>query len=266
MLSIFNWFGYRELEREGFEKIFRLIQQAGFEGVLIWWDEIENIPDYRDAPALARRAGLFVENMHTQFNEANRIWEDSAAGQALFEYYLRCVDDCAQFEIPTMVVHSIRRGSPPPASELGMERFARVIDRAERKGVNVALENQRSPEQLTRVPLLLERFGSPRFGLCYDSGHHNARELRAPEADMLARFGHRLMALHLHDNDGADDQHLLPFDGTTDWAAQMRAIAQTGYAGPTALEVVNEGCRDKSPEEFLALAYERARRLEALRL
>ena len=38
MLSIFNWFGYRALTHaEGF----RLIKQAGFEGVLLWWDTID---------------------------------------------------------------------------------------------------------------------------------------------------------------------------------------------------------------------------------
>ena len=29
--------------------------------------------------------------------------------------------------------------------------------------------------------------------------------------------GDKLIALHLHDNDGISDQHLLPFDGTVNW-------------------------------------------------
>jgi len=261
MLSIFNWFGYRELTHaEGF----RLIRQAGFEGVLLWWDYAEGGEDYRLQPELARREGLYVENMHSNFENANDIWDDTQAGQALYEYYLRCVSDCAAFEIPAMVVHCLRRGvAMPPDTTLGFERFKRIVDRAERLGVNVAMENQRTPEQMALAARLLEEIDSPRFGFCFDSGHHNARE--KPDIDMPARFGHRLMALHLHDNDGTDDQHLLPFDGTTDWPAQMRKIAATGYKGPTTLEVVNEGYLDTPPEEFLALAYERAKRLEALR-
>ncbi|MCL1888300.1 MAG: sugar phosphate isomerase/epimerase, partial [Kiritimatiellaeota bacterium] len=110
---------------------------------------------------------------------------------------------------------------------------------------------------------------SPRLGFCFDNGHHNARDPQT--ADLFARFGHRLMALHLHDNEGyltgagEEDQHRLPFDGTTDWPARMRAIAATGYNGPTSLEVVHDGDHEKSPSEFLALAFERAARLEALR-
>jgi len=259
MLSIFSWFGYREIA--GAECL-RLIRAAGFEGVLLWWDTIDGV-DYRDMPALARRAGLFIENVHTNFDMIQHIWEDSAAGQALFEHYLQCVDDCAAYEIPAMVVHAHTRGVPLPAdTRLGFERFRRIVDRAERLGVNVAMENQRSAAQMALAARLLEGIDSPRFGFCLDSGHHNAREV--PEVDMLGRFGHRLMALHLHDNIGKDDLHLLPFDGTVDWPAQMRKIAETGYAGPTTLEVMNIGYEDKTPEEYLALAVERAKRLEQL--
>ena len=261
MLSIFNWFGCRDLNHaEGI----RLIKQAGFEGVLVWWDFADGGEDFRMQPELARRAGLFVENMHTPFDKIQHIWEDNAAGQALFDYYMMCVDDCAAFGIPTMVMHAHKRGIHMPGDlRLGLERFKRIVDRAERLGVNVAMENQRSATQLVLAPWLLEEIVSPRFGFCLDSGHHNARE---QDVDMLARFGHRLMALHLHDNDASDDMHLLPYDGTTDWAAQMRAIAETGYKGPTTLEVVNEGYDGMPPAEFLAIAYERAKRLEGLRL
>jgi len=261
MLSIFSWFGYRELSHA---ESFRLIRQAGFEGILLWWDEIPDCPDYRQHPELARRAGLCVENIHTQFEHADCIWEDSAAGQAVYEYYLQCVDDCAAFEIPTMVLHPLRtHPTSPQPSQLGLERFKRIAERAEQRGVNVAVENMRGAQAIARGTWVLEQIGSPRLGFCYDSGHHHARHV--PEADLFAQFGHRLTALHLHDNDGTDDQHLLPFDGTTDWSAQMRRIAATGYRGPTALEVEPEGYAGMPPEEFLARAYERAKRLDQLR-
>lgn len=80
----------------------------------------------------------------------------------------------------------------------------------------------------------------------------------------MSRYGSRLMALHLHDNDGSSDQHCLPFDGTVDWQKVMKNISQTGYQGAVALEVNNTGYEDRHPEEFLHLAYERAKRLEAI--
>jgi len=123
----------------------------------------------------------------------------------------------------------------------------------------------RGAQAITRVAWVLEQIDSSRLGLCFDNGMHHARLLRTPEAELLPRFRHRLIALYLSDNHGARGEHLLPFDGTIDWPATMRGIAQAGYRGPTTLEVVNEEYQDKTPEEFLALAYERAVRLEQLR-
>ena len=263
MLSIFQWFGYREL---GAAESFRLIRQAGFDAVLLWWDD-EPDPDYRKQPELARREGLFVENIHAPLADSSHIWEDTAAGQAFFELLLRCVDDCAAFEIPTMVVHPSfginRIDEMPPASALGLERFARIVSRAEQKNINVAMENLLNPGPNALAAQILEQIDSPRLGLCFDSGHYNACKDKSPEFDLFARFGKRLMALHLHDNDGSGDQHRLPFEGIIDWPALMKQIAQTGYAGPTTLELGVYA--ELGPEEYLAIAYERAKQLKELR-
>ena len=264
MLSIFSWFGYQELTHaEGF----RLIKQAGFDGVLLWWASIpEGSEEYRLQPDLARREGLFIENIHANDEHATAIWEDTQEGQTVYEYYLQCIDDCAVFEIPTVVLHPAQTNPvPPPPTALALDRFKRIVDRAQRSGVNVAVENMRGAQAIARVAWVLEQIDSPRLGFCFDNGMYHARLLRTPEAELLARFGHRLMALHLSDNHGERGEHLLPFDGTIDWPAQMHAIAGKGYSGPAALEVVNTGYEEKSPEEFLTLAYERAKKLEELR-
>lgn len=55
------------------------------------------------------------------------------------------------------------------------------------------------------------------------------------------------MALHLHDYNG-NTIHRLPFDGTIDWSAAMKKIAETGYSGATAIEVMNWNYKDLSAE------------------
>jgi len=260
MLSIFQWFGYQELSPA---ESFRLIKQAGFDAVLLWWDD-EFDPDYRKQPELAQRAGLYVENIHAPFGDTKHsIWVEGEAGQAIFERYMQCIDDCATFEIPTVVMHISRNSAPPLLSELGLERLKRIADSAEKHNINIAIENLCSIEAMIRVTHVLDQIDSPHLGLCFDSGHLNAQQ--TPKLDWLARFGHRLMALHLHDNHSINDEHLLPFDGTIDWSALMKQIVQTGYAGPTTLEVDKIAEPGTAPEDFLAQAYERAKRLKELR-
>jgi len=254
MITIYTWFGY-DLP---LEKLLRLIKQAGFDGAMIWWSEKYGKSDYLFAPKMARDAGLIIENIHAPFAGSNNIWLDTLDGKALTDLYLNIVDDCVDYEIPTIVLHLTSGDDPPPVCETGLNRVKRIIEKAERSGVNVAFENLRKPGYLEYV---LGNIDSPRAGFCYDSGHNNCR---MPAGDLLKKFGSRLMALHLHDNDGSGDQHLLPFDGTIDWPDTMKRIAGTGYKGALALESDNTGYEDLPPDQFLSMAIERAKKLESM--
>ena len=261
MITIFTWFGYELLMKDSL----KLIKQAGFDGVTLWWGEafaFEKI-EYRNIPALARKTGLYIENIHTPFDKnINNFWLDNPDGDILTDSFLRMVDDCSEYDIPTMVVHLSSGDNPPPFSELGLDRIKRIIEKAEKQNINIVFENLR---HLQHLEYILDNIDSSRAGFCYDSGHQHCRNLNV---DLLSRYGSRLKALHLHDNDGyisgsaEEDQHLLPFDGTIDWPVTMKKIAQTGYTGSVALEVIHRGYENLPPEDFLLLAFERAKKLK----
>lgn len=259
MITIYDWFGYELPIKERY----RLIKEAGFDGVLLWWSDgfgrdCFGRNDYRNGPQIAREAGLFIENIHTPVQNQNDLFLDNLDGETLTNCYLQCVADCAEFEISTMVVHL-----PDEANQynaLGLDRIKRITEKAEQLGVNVALENVRNFANLAYV---LEKVDSMRIGFCYDCCHHNNYNM---VNDLLSMYGHRLMALHLHDNGGSYGQHQLPFDGMIDWSRTMKKIAETNYLGATALETMNQDYKDLSIEEFLQEAFKRAKRLEALKL
>lgn len=72
--------------------------------------------------------------------------------------YLQCVADCAEFEIPTMVVHLPKEDNP--CNTLGLDRIKRITEKAEQLGVNVALENLRN---LANLAYVLEQVDSQRM-------------------------------------------------------------------------------------------------------
>ena len=133
-----------------------------------------------------------------------------------------------------------------------------MAEKAEQLGVNVALENLKNFNNLS---FMLQQVDSQRIGFCYDCCHHYNYY---PSYDLLSMYGSRLMALHLHDYNG-NPLHRLPFDGTIDWPAAMKKIAETGYSGATAIEAMNWSYNELSAEGFLYEAFERAKRLETLR-
>lgn len=257
MIAIYDWFGYEMPIKERY----RLIKETGFDGVLLWWSDgfgrdVFGRNDYRSGPQIAREAGLFIENIHTPIQNQNNLWLDNLDGEALTDCYLQCIKDCAEYDIPTMVVHLPDEDNPYNA--LGLDRMKRITEKAELRGVNVALENLRN---FTNLAYVMERIDSPRIGFCYDCGHHYRYY---PDYDLLSLYGARLMALHLHDNNGRYAQHGLPFDGTIDWTATMKKIGETDYTGATAIEAMNWDYEHLSAEEFLHKAFERGKRLEAL--
>lgn len=112
------------------------------------------------------------------------------------------------------------------------------------------------------LDMVLNTFQSKFAGYCYDSCHH---QNYAPDSDLLNKYGNRLMALHLHDNGGKNNQHQLPFDGNIDWRDVMKKITLTGYQGSTTLEPMNWDYEDLSIQKFLDCAYQKANLLNDMR-
>ena len=252
-LSIVDWFGHPLSPQERM----RHIKEAGFSGVMILWADYFD-SDYKQFPRYASDAGLYVDHAHAPYMNANYLWEDSARGQCYEQEISSCIEDCAHYNIPTLVMHPENKSGNkvvelPADFRFGIDRLKRIVETAERLHVNIAIENMSRHEFLDCI---FREIQSERLGFCFDSGHWN---LFTPEVDLLDLYGDKLMALHLHDNDGTDDWHALPSSGNICWdniAAKLKAL---GYNGALALEVGNTKFEHiKTPDEFLRLAVEKA--------
>ena len=130
---------------------------------------------------------------------------------------------------------------------------------AKTHGVRLAIENE---DNFAALWQLLGEYPPDYLGLCYDSGHGNIAGRHG--LDELATLTDRLIALHLHDNDGTGDQHKLMFTGTVDWLRLAKLIAQSSYRQCVSSEAVmqNTGLTDET--EFLAQAFAAGNRFAAL--
>ncbi|MBN2071897.1 MAG: sugar phosphate isomerase/epimerase [Candidatus Krumholzibacteriota bacterium] len=96
------------------------------------------------------------------------------------------------------------------------ERMPEVLEKAEELGVMIALENtwDDRPEILEHLAGLLPG-DNVRF--CLDTGHVNTFS-HLPLKKWWDAIGDRVVVIHLHDNDGSSDDHLLPGNGTFDFS------------------------------------------------
>ena len=173
-------------------------------------------------PEMCARAGLPIDNVHLSGPKTTLIWSDTADGDAICERYCDEIVRATEMGVHVGIAH-ITWGfsAPAPVSDIGLDRYARIAEVATKNNFVVALENSVFPGHLHAV---LEKFRIPAFGHCFDSGHRNAF---APEEDFLGRYGDRLAATHIADNDGKHDLHLLPFWGTCDFDRVARELART---------------------------------------
>ena len=117
---------------------------------------------------------------------------------------------------------------------------------ATERGVRIAIENGKLPA----VESVFREYGPDYVGLCYDSGHGN---LGYMDLDSLETYKDRLLSIHLHDNDGAGDQHRLMFTGTVDWERLAGIIAASSYSKCISMEVGRS--EDDEEMAFLKQAY-----------
>jgi len=106
-------------------------------------------------------------------------------------------------------------------------------------GVPLALEVL--PNDLSDPDVLLQYFDEIELagaGVCLDFGHANLRDGAPEAAETLS--GH-VVTTHVHDNKGTLDNHLVPFEGTIDWARTLTAMWKIGYAGRFMFEVADHG-------------------------
>lgn len=244
-------------------EVVQRIKAHGFDNVLLL-DAKEQIAEYGPTCGQiesARRAGLYVEELHLPYDQSANLWLDNQNGEAVMAEYTRILIDCVALEIPCAVLHTSHGGEPRAANERGAARLRALLDIAERGNFTIAIENLRS---LYTLDFLFETIDSPRLGFCYDSGHEFCRDY--PNTT-IERYKERLACLHLHDNDGTADQHLLPGAGKIDWPATMKRLNDAHYSGGVMLEVIWEPSADNAPdgyEAFLSLAARKARELEAM--
>ena len=259
------------------EEQIRLFAKVGFEGFFTGWQPGAPVARWRKT---ADECGMLYQSIHGPFRGCAEIWkEDSESAENFVQELKDCVRDCADNGVALMISHAFigfYTGMKP--TEIGLERFGRVIREAERRGVKIAFENTEGEEFLAAV---LNAFGeSPNVGFCWDTGHemcYNGRK------DMTALYGQYLLGTHLNDNLGArsydgvitwhDDLHLLPYDGIGDWAGIAARLDKAGFPGPLTFELNRTSKPDRhendaygrvSLEEYVTAAYMRACRVAAL--
>ncbi|MBQ9099342.1 MAG: sugar phosphate isomerase/epimerase [Clostridia bacterium] len=248
-----------------------LVKQIGWDAFFTSWDH-NNVEKWAETGA---KNGLIYTSLHAPFSHEYRIWNGGEDGEKEIATMIACIEDCARFDIPVVVLHTMNGFSPKtPAAptQVGLDGYARIIEAGNRHGVKLAFENTEREEFLAAV---MQKFwNEPCVGFCYDTGHEQCYR----NSDMMALYGEKLCHTHFDDNLGVtgdiitwyDDSHLPMGDGIVDWKTVMERIEASPFEGVLSCELTTKNKPERNThgayvnmpiDTFYALTLERARRV-----
>ena len=278
-----------ELSRLGIDGGMKAISEAGFEamdfgldGFLTWRDatrpETTEIPFFSDdgeiaryteeIKATAKKYGLRFGQFHAPFPTYNP--RNPLCGENMKMACRKSIEITAACGCDTIVIHPCfaweidRPLDPEEEWKVNIDFYSSFIPTLKKCGVKCCLENMfitdgksgKSyaavcsciPTACRYIDTLNEIAGEKLFGFCLDTGH---LQIVGGDLEFAVReLGDRLIALHVHDNDGMHDDHNTPYaGGITRWERFFKGLREVGYQGNMNFET--GGVVNRYPEKLI---------------
>ncbi|MDY3278750.1 MAG: sugar phosphate isomerase/epimerase [Eubacteriales bacterium] len=263
-------------ERLGLDGAYRLIREAGFDGVDANVDHLMTGQDYK-----ARRIPAFFLGSDADCIAHFKPWKDAAEKYGLDNYQAhapfpsyvldpdhpdfndalivmlrKTIMGCDSIGCRNLVVHPFFLGyrdqmDPETEWRVNIERYSMLIPEAKKYGVTICLENMFSgyrgklynaccsdiPTACKYIDTLNDIAGQQCFAFCLDTGH--LLLMGKDIKNTMIQLGDRIRAFHVHDNNGIDDQHLAPFMGVQDWSRFVDGLRAIGFDRTMSFETFN---------------------------
>lgn len=244
-------FSTNAFTRYSLDAAIRHIQKAGFKGVEILADVPHAYPDAIDEALVKSvrktldETGISVSNVNC--NCSFGYWKD-APPEPYFEpslispnpkhradrtrLILKTLDFAKQIGAANISITSGRclGGMPPDAAAKQFaESMKPILDRAVKLDVRVGIECEPGLflEYVAELKQWIDQLATPHFGANLDIGHSQIIGESVPDA--VRMLSGRIWNMHVEDIPGRKHYHMIPGDGTLDWAAFREAVQEIRY-------------------------------------
>ena len=241
------------------EQVVSVYQNTGFRYLDYYFGNVLKEPNHwlmaDDWQATATRIRQAADAVGIRFVQAHApevvIRENYTSDKGICAT-IRAIEACSILGISHMVVHSgfFSQFKYPDDSEAYFKAnkpyFQALIPAMERYQVHILFENTTIkhciqgcyfPIFARDLNALIAHMNHPLFGAVWDVGHAHIDGLNQKKE--ILELGTNLKAIHVHDNHGETDEHLIPFMGTANFDSLMRGLIQSHFQGYFTLEIKN---------------------------
>ena len=236
-----------------------LLAESGFDCIDVTFSEpdlecwLKDTSYNKQAAELKKHADALGVCFHQAHAPTPSDGADEAYNQDVYQKILRTIELSSILGIQNVVLHprdfvrylGTYEETRDRLRGVNLEFFNSLLPYCKDYNVGVVVENtywgtdngieQSYCSNAKDIVDLVDTLDSPYMGACLDLGHL-ALAKQPHDAVIAALDGNRLKCLHVQDNEGVKDIHLLPGLGTVDYDMCMRSLAQIDYQGVLTLE------------------------------
>ncbi len=230
------------------EDAMREFRAHGFECCEISFEHACMIMERGDIAKNGKEFGDFARSIGMDISQGHLSYEAKLCKSEGMEFLKKQIDLFLAMGVKNMVLHcdSLAWRESKPSEEEQIEENCKAIcellDYIKGSDAVICLENLISTNFANNVEglmLFIEKFDSKNLGICLDTGHLHLRD--KDQVAFIRRAGKHIKALHLADNQGEHDQHLMPYGcGGVDFVSVVREMKKLGYEGLYNLEIPGE--------------------------
>jgi len=165
------------------------------------------------------------QGIHLDIGSANEVERRSSVDEIAASFVLGTL-----FHVDYYILHAPDQPDPDAL----LKSLDELLTLSSELPFKLCLENiPGKTTDLSHINDLMDRHLLP-IGICFDTGHSH---LSGNVPTDIREYGASFYTTHIHDNDGMNDNHMMPFDGQIDWTAAMQAFRSVDYKWGFMLEV-----------------------------
>ena len=193
--------------------------------------------------SLIKSLGLRIIHMHGPFDLTDF---SSKSTKDRIKEAEKWMEYASKLSIPVIVLHPFtsRELSADKCREINLKFYGELANLSKRHGVKIALENIDSMHEYgARISDLIEIIKATSdeyLGICLDTSHANLRAYSNRVEDAILEAGSYIIATHISDNFGKNDDHLMIGRGKINWKKVLNAFKRIKYNKPLNLEIPGE--------------------------
>ena len=252
------------------EDALRNFKAHGFNYCELSSEHSEALLNRGDAEVVGKEFGEFAKKLGVEVSQGHLFfWEKRICKDEDRALIKKQLDLFLAIGIKNAVLHcdplADENGVKAPiaiARQENVKAIGDLLDYVKGKDIVICLENLISSPAVNNIEGLMyfiDYFKSENLGICLDTGHLNIN--KGSQAEFIKRAGKNLKALHLADNEGQGDQHMMPYGkGNVDFKTVIRETKALNYEGLYNLEIPGES---QAPLEVLSYKLEYIQKMMA---